>query len=73
MLDKYTEQNPKILHDGEGDDGGIAKCGVDYFAREGHGWIESNDKDIIDMCGARENRKLCRDCFVGEYIKEFNK
>jgi len=71
MYHKYIESNSKILHDGEGNDGGVAKCGVNYFERDGHGWIESNDKHVIDSCGKASNRKLCKDCYIGEHITEF--
>lgn len=69
--ERYTESNPKILHDGTGHDGGVAKCGVNYFEKEGHGWIESDDSAVIDSCGKNDNRKLCKDCYIGEHITEF--
>ena len=70
--DRFTESSPKILHDGNGNDGGVAKCGVNYFEKDRHGWIDSDDKHVIDKCGSASNRKLCEDCYVGEHITEFN-
>lgn len=67
----YSEDNPKVIHDGRPDDGGIARCGKDYNHSDGHGWLETNDPDVIEFYGNKPTRKLCKDCFVGDIIRVF--
>lgn len=47
---------------------GVVVCGIDVLKSEDHHIVRTTTESYLNRIEKRGDRKLCKDCFVGEVI-----